>query len=198
MRDIKQINKHTKKINKSYDVLRDNADKILNKSKNNIIIIGGAASLYFYNKRVEGRALHWDNLFVDKKSLKYDPRSVENAFVNLIKKLSENNEVILLYPIPELGTNLQKKEIENIIRVFNYNYSDFLKQNKEVIKFFNSINYQRVHKVYPHKAFCDEETNLCSTHDENNFFFFDGYHPSIEGAKMINDLIIKKISYLNK
>ena len=198
LRDIKQINKHTKKINKSYDVLRDNADKILNKSKNNIIIIGGAASLYFYNKRVEGRALHWDNLFVDKKSLKYDPRSVENAFVNLIKKLSENNEVILLYPIPELGTNLQKKEIENIIRVFNYNYSDFLKQNKEVIKFFNSINYQRVHKVYPHKAFCDEETNLCSTHDENNFFFFDGYHPSIEGAKMINDLIIKKISYLNK
>ena len=49
----------------------------------------------------------------------------------------------------------------------------FLKQNKEVMKFFNSINYSRVHKVYPHKVFCDEETNLCSTHDENNFFFFD-------------------------
>ena len=199
LRDIKQINKHTNKINKSYDVLRNNVDKILNKSKDNIIIVGGATSLYFYNKRVEGRALHWDYLFVDKKSLKYDPRTIENAFDNFIKKLAENNEVILLYPIPELGSDIQKRnKWENTIRVFNYEYSDFLKQNKEVIKFFNSINYSRVHKVYPHKVFCDEETNLCSTHDENNFFFFDGYHPSIEGAKMINDLIIKKISYLNR
>ena len=198
LRDIKQINKYTKKINKDYDVIRNKVDKILNKSENNIIIVGGAASLYFYNKRVEGRALHWDNLFVDEKSLKYNPKSVENAFENLIKELSENNEVILLYPIPELGTNLQKKRIEHIVRVFNYDYSDFLKQNNEVIEFYNSINYPKVHKVYPHTAFCDEETNLCSTHDENNFFFFDGYHPSIEGSKMINDLIIKKISYLNK
>ena len=199
LRDIKQINKHTNKINKSYDLLRNNADKILNKSKDNIIIVGGVASLYFYNKRIEGRALHWDHLFVDKKSLKYDPRTVENAFDNFIKKLAENNDVILLYPIPELGSDIQKRnKWENTIRVFNYEYSDFLKQNKEVMKFFNSINYSRVHKVYPHKVFCDEETNLCSTHDENNFFFFDGYHPSIEGAKMINDLIIKKISYLNR
>ena len=106
--------------------------------------------------------------------------------------------MILLYPIPELGTNLQKKGIEHIIRVFNYDYSDFLKQNKEVIKFFNSINYPKVHKVYPHKAFCNEKENLCLTHDSEHFFFFDGYHPSIEGAKMINDLIIKKISFLNK
>jgi peptidoglycan/LPS O-acetylase OafA/YrhL len=197
LRNVKQIDKNTKRINKAYDVLRDNTDKILKKSKNNIIIIGGVTSLYFYNKRVEGRALHWDNIFVDKKSLKYDPGIIENAFKNFLKELSQNNEVILLYPIPELGTNLQKRKIENSIRVFNYNYSDFLKQNKEVIKFFNSINYPNVHKVYPHKAFCIEETNLCSTHDKDNFFFFDGYHPSIEGAKMINDLIIKKISRLN-
>ena len=85
-----------------------------------------------------------------------------------------------------------------MVRVFNYTYSDFLKQNSDVMDFFNKINIPKIHKVYPHKVFCDEETNLCSTHDENNFFFFDGYHPSIEGAKMINDLIIKKISYLNK
>ena len=195
LRGIKQLNKHSKKINSAYDILRDDIDKILNKSKDNIIIIGGVTSLYFYNKRIEGRALHWDNLFVDKKSLKYDPKVIENAFVNLIKELSINNEVILLYPIPEVGVNLQKKKFENMIRVFDYKYSDFLKQNKEVINFFNSINYPKVQKVYPHKAFCNEETNKCSTHDKDNFFFFDGYHPSIEGAKMINSLIMKKINF---
>jgi hypothetical protein len=65
-------------------------------------------------------------------SLKYNPKAVENAFENLIKELSENNEVILLYPIPELGTNLQKKGIEHIIRVFNYDYSDFLKDDEKL------------------------------------------------------------------
>jgi len=195
LRNVKQLNKYTKKINNGYDSLRDDIDKILNKSKNNIIIIGGVTSLYFYNKRIEGRALHWDNLFVDKKSLKYELKVIENAFVNLIKELSVNNEVILLYPIPEVGVNLQKKKFENMVRVFNYKYSDFLKQNKEVINFFNSINLPKVQKVYPHKAFCNEETNRCSTHDKDNFFFFDGYHPSIKGAKMINDLIMKKIDF---
>ena len=107
--------------------------------------------------------------------------------------------MILLYPIPEIGRNLQKKKFENMVRVFNYKNSDFLKQNKEVIEFFDSINKPRVHKVYSYKAFCKKESvPLCSTHDKNNFFFYDGYHPSLIGAKMINDLIIKKINYLNK
>ena len=198
LRDVKQINKHTKKVNTGYDVQRDKIDKILNESKNNIIIIGGATSLYFQNKRVEGRAIHWDSLFVDKVSLKYNSTIIENAFMNLIKDLSINNEVILLYPMPEIGVNLQKKKFENMVRVFNYKYSSFLKQNKEVINFFNTINNPKIHKVYSYKAFCNEKTDLCATHDENNFFFYDGYHPSLEGAKMINNLIMNKINLLDK
>ncbi|MDA7704352.1 SGNH hydrolase domain-containing protein [Candidatus Pelagibacter sp.] len=199
LKNINQINKHSKKINIDYDNLRIKIDKILKKSRDNIIILGGATSLYFYNKRIEDRALHWDNLFVDKKSKKHNPQVVERAFIDLIDELSKNNEVILLYPIPEIGRNLQKKKFENMVRVFNYKYSDFLKQNKEVIEFFDSINKPRVHKVYSYKAFCKKESvPLCSTHDKNNFFFYDGYHPSLIGAKMINDLIIKKINYLNK
>ena len=58
-----------------------------------------------------------------------------------------------------------------MVRVFNYRYSDFLKQNREVIKFFDSINNTRVHKIYSYKAFCNEESlPLCSTHDKDNFF----------------------------
>ena len=135
-------------------------------------------------------------MFVDKKTLEYDTTSIERDFSNLLKDLSKNNDVILLYPIPEIGTNLQKKKFENMVRVYNYHYSDFLNQNYEVLNFFDSINHQNVHKVYPHKVFCDINTDLCSTHDKDNFFFFDGYHPSLEGAKMINSLIMKKIEEL--
>ena len=112
--------------------------------------------------------------------------------------MSINNEVIILYPIPEVGVNLQKKKFENMVRVFDYKYSDFLKQNKEVINFLDTINYPKVHKVFPHKAFCKEGEKLCTTHDKDNFFFYDGYHPSIIGSKMINNLIIKKIDLLDQ
>jgi hypothetical protein len=120
--------------------------------------------------------------------------------------LSLNNEVIILKPITEIGVNLQKKKFENMVRVFDYRYSDFLEQNQNVINFFETINLPNVSKVYPHLAFCKENskntsfsfrhlefTNLCLTHDKDNFFFFYGYHPSLAGAKMINDLIINKI-----
>ena len=97
-----------------------------------------------------------------------------------------------------MGVNIQKKKFENMIRIFNYKYSDYLKQNNDVMNFFDTINLPNVHKVYPHKAFCNETTGLCNTHDKDNFFFFDGYHPSLQGAKMINNLIIKKINLLEK
>ena len=198
LRENKLINKHTKKVSNIYNKKRHNIDKILTKSKNNIIILGGATSLYLYNKRVAGRSLHWDFQFVDKVSLKYDRASMEQDFVNLVRDLSLNNEIILVYPMPEIGRNLQKKKFENMVRVFNYKYSDFLKQNKEVINFFDSINSPKVHKVYPYKLFCNSDTDLCLTHNSDHFFFFDGYHPSLEGSKMINSSILNKIDKIEK
>ena len=101
-----------------------------------------------------------------------------------------------MYPIPEVGVNLQKKKFENMVRLFDYTYSDYLNQNSSVNSFFDTINYPNVYKIRSYKAFCNEKTNLCKTHDKENFYFFDGYHPSLEGAKMINNLIIKQINLL--
>ena len=33
----------------------------------------------------------------------------------------------------------------------------------------------------------------CVTHDKNNLFYRDDDHPSLKGAEMINDLIMKEI-----
>ena len=199
LRNVDQINKHSKKVNQNYIKRRNEIDKILKQSKDNIIILGGVTSLYFFNKRIEKRALHWDYLFVSKNSKRHDPEVVKKSFLDLILSLAKENKVILLYPIPEMGVNLQTKKFENMVRVFNYSFSDYLKQNKEVINFFNNINFPNVYKVYSFKAFCKEDPlALCNTHDNDNFYFYDGYHPSIRGAELINDLILEKISNLYK
>ena len=199
LRNMDQINKHSKKINQDYNNQRNYIDNILRQSKDNIIILGGVTSLYFFNKRIEKRALHSDHLFVSKNSKKHDPEVIKKSFLDFILSLAEKNKVILLYPIPEMGVNLQTKKFENMVRVFNYSFSDYLKQNKEVISFFNSINFPNIYKVYSFKAFCKEDPlSLCNTHDSDNFYFYDGYHPSIKGAELINDLIFEKISNLDK
>ena len=171
LKESQLISKHTKKIDNNYNILRSDIQKILNNSEDNIIILGGTTSLYFYNKRVSGRSLHWDYQFVDKFSLEYNSKSLENDFLNLIKDLSVNNEIILVYPIPETGVNLQKKKFKNMVRIYNYYYSDFLEQNIEIINFFDSINSSKIHKVYPYKIFCDNDTNLCTTHDEKKILY---------------------------
>ena len=35
--------------------------------------------------------------------------------------------------------------------------------------------------------------NRCLTHDDKNLFYNDDHHPSLKGAEMINDLIMKEI-----
>ena len=42
--------------------------------------------------------------------------------------------------------------------------------------------------------FCDKIIkNRCITHDDKNIFYIDDDHPSLKGAEMINDLIMKEI-----
>ena len=62
----------------------------------------------------------------------------------------------------------------------------------------NSENLPNVYKVFPYKKFCNQEDNTCLTHNNDDFFFFDGYHPSLTGSKMINELIIEQINRIEK
>jgi len=38
----------------------------------------------------------------------------------------------------------------------------------------------------------------CVTHDKNNIFFENRWHPSSKGAEMINNLILHKINTIEK
>ena len=138
LKNVNQINKHSKKINIDYDNLRIKIDKILKKSRDNIIILGGATSLYFYNKRIEDRALHWDNLFVDKKSKKHNPQVVEGAFIDLIDELSKEHET--LNDSYEIGTDAYTQHTMKMTPgqpIQNFRkYTDTIKP-EDIIKFEN-------------------------------------------------------------
>ena len=58
----------------------------------------------------------------------------------------------------------------------------------------DSIQGNNIFRVYPHTLFCDTIIkNRCVTHDDKNIFYADTTHPSLKGAEMINDLVMKEI-----
>ena len=66
--------------------------------------------------------------------------------------------------------------------------------SKESFELLDSIKHKNILRVYPHKLFCDTLIkDRCVTHDDKNIFYSDDEQPSIKGAEMINELILKEI-----
>jgi len=210
-----KMNKHAKKKDKICD---DNyfskIEKILLDQENSIIILGGRFPLYLTNKNfdnkegmVEGGNVDSDEIFISTG--KYS--NISTSFEISVKKLLNKNQVLLIYPIPEVGTHVPKKIFNSLPRNLSNQKTllkkflkkdNFITTSYEVYKdrtqssfeLLDSIQGDNIYRVYPHKLFCDTILKYrCVTHDDTNIFYADGIHPSIKSAEMINDLIMKEI-----
>ncbi len=129
----------------------------------------------------------------------------KNLFINNLNKLSKNNKIILIYPMPtskiDIPSNLfkillKKKNLE-VKDYITISYPEFKKENKYTFDLYDSIKIEGLYKVYPHRLFCNTKiTNKCLTHDNNDIYYSDTNHPSLKGAEMINNLIIREINKL--
>ena len=182
-------------------------EKTLKKNKDSIIIFGGRLPLYLDNKYfdnkeggIEGEA--WENKLISDG--KYD--TIQSSFKNSINELSKNNKIILIYPIPEIGWNTQNKILNQYSKNFfsskrkvelkyvTTSYQVYKDRTKSSFELLDSLRGENIFKVYPHKIFCNTLIkDRCVTHDDDKIFYYDDDHPSIEGAEMINSLIIKQI-----
>ena len=62
-----------------------------------------------------------------------------------------------------------------------------------------NVEDPNVYRVYPHHYLCNTRLKgRCIANDEKNIFYYDDDHLSIQGSKMINNLIIKKIKKIVK
>jgi peptidoglycan/LPS O-acetylase OafA/YrhL len=176
--------------------------------KNSIIIYGGRTPLYLSNYSfnnqeggVEGN--EWAYKFIS--SGKYE--NIQSSFKNEIFEISKNNKIILIYPIPEVGWNVPSKLLNSLPKrvdlkkkylipknFITTSYKVYKERTKSSFELFDSIDVKNIYRVYPHTLFCDTTIkNRCLTHDDKNIFYFDDNHPSLKGAEMINDLIMKEI-----
>ena len=202
--DLK-TNKKNPKCNVDYFSL---LEKTLENNDGSIIIFGGRFPGHLTKKKfdnkeggVEGK--NWPNKYIKKSEF----NSIEKSFFESISRLSKKNKIILIYPIPEVGWNVPNRLLQkipkNVSKIGNYlvlenyittSYKVFKDRTKSTFELFDSLDKKNIHRVFPHKIFCNTIIpNRCITHDDKNIFYADDDHPSLKGAELINDLIMSEI-----
>jgi peptidoglycan/LPS O-acetylase OafA/YrhL len=194
-------NKKTKKIKEHEDYMKNRLKKI-QEDGNGIIVYSSRLPLY-----LSGEYFHNSNSW--QYEFKDGVDDFKSKFISHFEYLSKNNKVILVYPIPELYENpnrrLYLEWLKNrdkfLINNQNYNntsYQDYLIRTKLSFELLNEIKGKNIFRVYPHKLFCDTIIkNRCIAHDKNNIYYHDNNHTSFKGTKLINDKILKIIENLN-
>ncbi len=196
-------NKESKLCNNKY--FEDISNRLISE-KNSIIILGGRLPLYlndskfFDNEKINSNA-KWNKKYTPIN--KFD--NLENSLLNTLQKLSVNNKIILIYPIPE-RKNINLYKLNKIYNLFDTqklnfqlndihsNYDSFLSRTKSSYELLNKINNQNIYRIYPSNLVCNKQIlNRCLFNLKEINYYSNGEHPSNHYSEMINDLIMKEI-----
>jgi hypothetical protein len=194
----------TLKINQTCsDNYFDKLKQILLNDKNSIIIFGGRHPFYLTKEKFDNEEgaiepENWFDVYNYISVSKYI--NIGDSFQNEVLELANNNKIILIYPIPEVGWHVPRKLLNSISINFslkNYistSYEVYKNRNRSSFETLDSIKSDNIHRVYPHTLFCNTIIKYrCIANDNKNIFYSDDDHPSLKGVEMINDLIIKEI-----
>jgi peptidoglycan/LPS O-acetylase OafA/YrhL len=195
--------------NKTKKTLRSHSDNLLKKflkENDATFIFLMRYPLYltkkYFNNLEGGKepVSEFDSSFVSDGKYK----SIQQSFQMNVLELSKNNEIILIYPIPEVGWNVPSK-LKNKFYIYkenfakeNYLTTSFLvykERTKTSFEMLDTINNSsKIKRIFPDKIFCNKQfQNRCETHDHKNIFYSDDDHLSNFGSELLVDEIVNKI-----
>ncbi|MCA9789141.1 MAG: acyltransferase, partial [Cyanobacteria bacterium HKST-UBA05] len=134
-------------------------------------------------------------------------KALERQFRHTVNRiLALGHSVVLVYPIPEVGWHvpqlIQKRirgdrlHARKIMAAWpvSTDYAVFRQRVESSYALLDSIDHERVLRVYPERIFCNTYIkDRCATHDASQVFYFDDDHLSPAGAKRLADMLFKRI-----
>ena len=214
--NMERVNKISKKSWKCTSEFQNKRRSILLNEKKSTIIIGGRLPLIYNETKFDNEEGGFEgemrDLLTEKNNFINNKEERQNLIsINYKKSINEllehGHEIILIYPIPEVGWNLPKKLLFNLRTNFIFKDPDktknfmesnnittsfnvYKKRTKEVFEILDDLKHSNLKRVYPHKMFCNTVIlDRCITHDKNSIFYKDAHHLSRFG----NDKLFKKI-----
>jgi peptidoglycan/LPS O-acetylase OafA/YrhL len=165
-------------------------NEVISLVENSVILIGGRLPLYinasqFYNGYSQ------EPIDVnDYKSINFEQEIVSKIEV----LLSNNNKVILIYPIPEQGWN-----VPGFFGLADFNSDDtvsypaevWYKRRESSYEIFDSIASGSIYRIYPEEIFCDSYVkNECVGAFKGKIFYSDDDHLSLDGTELVTEKIM--------
>ncbi len=171
-----------------------------------IIIIGGSLTRYILGTKFNNESDKNKNNFFENitSSQKYIDNLLTNYSKSIDKLLEKNIKLIIIYPIPEFNVNpgsvlyheIKLKRVNIISKEYTVfiDYEKYKDWNSYALNFYNSIKHSNIYKVDPSRVFCNNFIpKKCVANDKDYLFYYDDNHLSLEGSKIVNDLILKQI-----
>ena len=205
--DFDKIQKFSNKIQDYCDrKTQENRRKTILSSKDSIVIIGGRLDVYVSGRRYNNGEGHEEQFewWIFKSPENF---SIQKGIRDSIEELLFNgNKVILIYPVPGVGFDINKKIFDRFIynkssfeadllkNPITTSYKNYIEYAKASYEILNSINHPNLYRVYPHQLFCNIKIKgRCMVHDSEHTFYLDNNHLSYFGNKILTKAVIKKI-----
>jgi peptidoglycan/LPS O-acetylase OafA/YrhL len=190
----------------------------LRETKNSIVIISGRLPLYLHEESfdnteggIELFGKDGSRFFANLRPTASGTTVQQEVQRTLHEILEQGHQVILVYPIPEVGwivstrlwierpKNLQKQLEYDDQNTISTSYRAYLDRTRSSFSVLDGIVHKNLHRVYPHTLFCDTQIKgRCVTHDDDALYYIDNNHLSLVGASMVNDLILEKIKEIKR
>jgi hypothetical protein len=208
------VNKRDNKIRGCSADVQDNRFNTIIKNSKSILILAGNFQRDFEESNFDNDeggiiTVPFDLFFQPKDKIINDKKDridlLKKSFKeSLLDLLERGHFIILIYPIPEPGWNITRKIYQNyIFNDFNKNisisYEIFKKRTESTYELFDSINHPMLFRIYSEKLFCNNFLdNRCVIYNNKINYFSDEVHPSLTGSKLINNLVVERITYISK
>jgi len=181
-----------------------------------LYILTGDACLYIFEKQPEGICDNKDksefddfvlsfensifiyvgNIYSPDYSVQYD---IEVDFPRTINVLTEkNNSVILVEQIPKFPFSVISQYYDGVNwgDTISFKHSDWIDDERKIFtdNIYKSFNNENIYKISSEKIFCDSIVkDECVGAFNDQLFYYDDNHISIDGANLVGQEIIQKI-----
>lgn len=160
--------------------------------KDSIIIYGARFPVYF-------SGTGFDNGIVKEDIEIFVIDGLKEEIVKTLKTFDDNNnQIILIYPIPTQGWNVPElffyKDLPTNATV-SYPNEVWFERQKEAVEFLDSLDLQNVKRIYPSDTFCKNIIEgACVGAVNGNIYYSDDDHLSLKGSRLISDEIMNFLS----
>lgn len=160
--------------------------------KDSVIVYGARFPRYFSGTGFDNGTVKEENDIIVIDELKDEIVKTLNIFE------SNNNLIILIYPIPAQGWNVPElffyKDLPTDTTV-SYPNKIWFEREQESVDFLDSLELKNVVRIYPSDIFCNKLVEgECVGAINGNILYSDDDHLSLKGSRFISDEIANYLS----